>query len=62
MQDPDARMTAVPGTKPAGPNLPPPVDPQKDLVDLEWLAPAVVLADLLNNIGGYNGEFCYIYV
>lgn len=61
MQDPENRMTAVPGTSQQG------VDPQvpslaeEDIVDLAWLAPAVPVADLLTNIGSHGGKICYIY-
>ena len=51
-------MTAVPGTKSPDPAM---SMIEEDVVDLEWLAPAVPVSDLLNNIGGYDGNFCYIY-
>ena len=58
MQDPENRMTAVPGTQSPDPAM---SVAEEDIVDLEWLAPAVPVSDLLNNIGGHNGNFCYIY-
>lgn len=51
MQDPDNRMDKFPGVAPAD-----------DVVDLEFTAPRAKLTDLLNNVGGFNGQFCYIYV
>ena len=58
MQDPENRMTAVPGAQSPDPAV---SLTEEDVVDLEWLAPAVPVSDLLNNIGGYDGNFCYIY-
>ncbi|RYO94140.1 hypothetical protein DL764_007890 [Monosporascus ibericus] len=54
MQDPDNRMMAVAGTQSVDHSV-------EDVVDLAWLAPAVPVADLLNNIGGHGGRFCFIY-
>jgi tyrosinase len=51
MQDPDNRMHAVPGYAPAS-----------DTIDLQWTAKSALLADLMTNIGGNAGKFCYIYV
>lgn len=51
MQDPENRMNVLPGN--------PPLD---DFVDLEWTAKRGNTFDLNDSIGGYNGEFCYIYV
>ncbi|ORY69010.1 uncharacterized protein BCR38DRAFT_406885 [Pseudomassariella vexata] len=50
MQDPENRMHVVPGSPPAD-----------DIVDLAWVAPPTLLSDLLTNIGGNDGDFCYIY-
>ncbi|KAF2205686.1 Di-copper centre-containing protein [Delitschia confertaspora ATCC 74209] len=62
MQDPENRMNVVPGTPNAtipgyagGPALP------DDGVDLNWSAPKAWVRDLLTNIGGFEGQFCYIY-
>ncbi|RYP71321.1 hypothetical protein DL771_004898 [Monosporascus sp. 5C6A] len=61
MQDPDNRMTAVAGMQSVDPSMPSAVIAEEDMVDLAWLAPAVPVADLLNNIGGHGGRFCFIY-
>jgi tyrosinase len=51
MQDPENRMNQIPES--------PPLD---DFVDLNWTAERADTYDLLNNIGGNGGKFCYIYV
>ncbi|ORY12827.1 hypothetical protein BCR34DRAFT_481904 [Clohesyomyces aquaticus] len=51
MQDPENRMNKVPGNPPAD-----------DIVDLGWTAGPVSMWDLMTNIGGNGGQFCYIYV
>ena len=51
MQDPENRMDVLPGNP-----------PRDDFVDLEWTAKRGDTFDLNDSIGGYNGEFCYIYV
>lgn len=51
MQDPENRMNVLPGNAPAN-----------DTVDLKWTAKPVRTWDMLTNIGGNNGSFCYIYV
>ncbi|KAE9363228.1 Di-copper centre-containing protein [Stipitochalara longipes BDJ] len=51
MQDPDNRMNVLPGSPSAN-----------DTVDLQWTAKVTNTFGLLNNIGGNDGQFCYIYV
>lgn len=51
MQDPDNRMNVLSENP-----------PKNDTVDLKWTAPPTKTWDLMNNIGGMNGELCYIYV
>jgi len=51
MQDPDNRMSVLPGNAP--------ID---DTIDLKWTAEVAKSYDLTNNIGGLNGQLCYIYV
>ncbi|KAH8653070.1 hypothetical protein BGZ60DRAFT_533264 [Tricladium varicosporioides] len=51
MQDPENRMNVLPGNA-----------PKNDTVDLKWTAKVGKTWDLLNNIGGHGGEFCFIYV
>ena len=63
MQDPENRMHVVPGTP--NPDIPGyaggPAKPD-DEVDLGWSAPSkAMVSDLLTNMGGYDGRFCYIY-
>jgi tyrosinase len=51
MQDPENRMNVLSG------------NPAKtDTIDLQWTAPKSKTWDMMNSIGGNNGEFCYIYV
>jgi tyrosinase len=51
MLDPENRMNVLPANTPAN-----------DTVDLKWTAKVAQTWDLVNNIGGSNGDFCYIYV
>ncbi len=51
MQEPENRMNVLPGNAPAN-----------DTVDLKWTAKPAATWDMLTNIGGKNGDFCYIYV
>jgi tyrosinase len=51
MQDPDNRMAVLPGNAPLN-----------DTVDLKWTAKVGKTWDMLTNIGGNGGDFCYIYV
>ncbi|KAF2185557.1 Di-copper centre-containing protein [Zopfia rhizophila CBS 207.26] len=50
MQDPEKRMNVVPGKPKAD-----------DKVKLGWFAPDALTSDLFTNIGGFGGQFCYIY-
>ncbi|KAG9231566.1 hypothetical protein BJ875DRAFT_443990 [Amylocarpus encephaloides] len=51
MQDPENRMNVIPD-----------MPPNTDTINLHWTAKTVNTYDVLNNIGGMGGEFCYIYV
>jgi len=51
MQDPEKRMGVLPSNPPA-----------TDTVDIGFAAKVAKTYDLNNNIGGYNGQFCFIYV
>ncbi|EPE32098.1 Di-copper centre-containing [Glarea lozoyensis ATCC 20868] len=51
MQDPENRMNVLSGNPSKG-----------DTVDLKWTAPKSKTWDMMNPIGGNNGDFCYIYV
>ena len=51
MQDPENRMNVLPGNPPA-----------TDTVDLKWTAKPGKTWDMVNSIGGHDGQFCYIYV
>ncbi|PMD34560.1 Di-copper centre-containing protein [Hyaloscypha variabilis F] len=51
MQDPEKRMSVLPSNPPA-----------TDTVDLGFAAKVAKTYDLNNNIGGYDGQFCFIYV
>ena len=51
MQDPEKRMGVLPTNPPA-----------TDTVDLKFAAKIANTYDLNNNIGGYDGQFCFIYV
>lgn len=52
MQDPEKRMGVLPDNPPAD-----------DFVDLNWIGTKKANTyDLNDSIGGYGGEFCYIYV
>lgn len=37
-------------------------DPLDTMVDLEWLGPPIELRETMDQLGGNNGLFCYIYV
>ncbi len=68
MQDPDARLNAVPMFN--GDMHMPGMghmhkrdkDPKDVMVDLEWLAPPIKLLEAHDQLGGNNGLFCYVYV
>ncbi|CAK7206467.1 hypothetical protein SEUCBS139899_009263 [Sporothrix eucalyptigena] len=62
MQDPTTRMTAIPetGSMSMGPMKR--SDAAEIMVDFGFLAPPVALMKLLDPLGGYDGNFCYIYV
>jgi tyrosinase len=51
MQDPDNRMNVLSGNAPVN-----------DTIDLKWTAEIAKSYDLTNNIGGHDGQLCYIYV
>jgi tyrosinase len=54
MQDPDNRVDLIPGG--GG------IDAENTIVELGWTAPAVPLSKLNDQLGGNDGQFCYIYV
>lgn len=74
MQDPENRINAIPT---GGMAMPPhqlrdevarhgpykrAEDPKDVIVDLGWIAPAIPLLELTDQLGGNKGQFCYIYV
>ncbi|OAA65840.1 putative domain, di-copper centre [Niveomyces insectorum RCEF 264] len=68
MQDPDNRINAIPGmgAMPMSMSAVEPVGRRNAaadiIVDFGFLAPPVPLTDLLDQLGGNKGQFCYIYV
>ncbi|KAG4219547.1 hypothetical protein PC116_g31974 [Phytophthora cactorum] len=65
MQDPDVRLNAVPSgnmSMPMVKNRRADEDPMETLVDMEWLGPPIKLRETHDQLGGYGGAFCYIYV
>jgi tyrosinase len=68
MQDPEKRIDLIPGAGAMG--MPGMGGMRKrstgaaaeEIVDLAWVAPPVPLAKLNDNLGGNDGQFCYIYV
>ncbi len=74
MQDPENRVGLIPGQaamKMSHPGMNMDAIPPQpraeaagggDVVDLQWVAPPVPLADLNDQLGGNGGQFCYIYV
>ncbi|KAI0014583.1 Di-copper centre-containing protein [Xylariomycetidae sp. FL0641] len=69
MQDPEARLNAIPF---ANTTMTMPMrkhrrqdhmaNPLETPVDMEWLGPAIKLGETADQLGGYDGNFCYIYV
>lgn len=77
MQDPENRLNIIPtGAQAPGPghyhgegkrqvkgdgtylnNI-----PEDAVIDLEYLAPSIPLVEAHDNLGGYGGKFCYVYV
>ncbi|KAK6851968.1 hypothetical protein PG995_012093 [Apiospora arundinis] len=74
MQDPENRINAIPTGGMAMPPhqlrdevarhgpYPRAEDPKDVIVDLGWIAPAIPLLELTDQLGGNKGQFCYIYV
>lgn len=64
MQDPENRIDDIPGAGAMGmPGMGGMRRSVEDvIVDLGWIAPAVPLANLNDNLGGNGGKFCYYYV
>jgi len=68
MQDPEKRLNLVPNkTRTATPpshnhGKRADVDPFTVKMDLEWLAPSIMLTEANDQLGGNGGAFCYVYV
>ncbi len=73
MQEPDTRVDLVPGLAAPVVEMTHPMKfvkrqamrgkTAKDfVVELGWTAPAVTLDKLNDNLGGNDGQFCYVYV
>ncbi|KAK4176774.1 hypothetical protein QBC36DRAFT_186640 [Triangularia setosa] len=69
MQDPEKRINAVPGqTMPGGHNhgrkrqTAKPKNVLDSIIDLGWTAGPLRLEEMNDQLGGYGGEMCYIYV
>lgn len=66
MQDAENRLYAVPSggmpMKMKNRQEEDPEDPMDTDVDMEWLGPSIKLRETHDQLGGYNGAFCYIYV
>lgn len=78
MQDPDARLNAVPtggggmagmpgmsggsGSGYPGGSSSSAPDPTTAVIDLEWLAGPIKLLEAHDQLGGNGGAFCYVYV
>lgn len=68
MQDPEKRMNQVPDFSGGGHNhgrkmkRQRTMDPNKAVIDLEWLAPSIPLMEAHESLGGNKGAFCYIYI
>ncbi|KAK3339748.1 hypothetical protein B0T25DRAFT_618289 [Lasiosphaeria hispida] len=63
MQDPDTRVDLIPtGEVPAGHTGHGRRVRKEETVDLGWTAPEVPLLALHDQLGGLEGEMCYIYV
>ncbi|KAI1505972.1 hypothetical protein F5X99DRAFT_415647 [Biscogniauxia marginata] len=62
MADPDNRMYQYPGHQSADPNWSPAAAAEEDIIELGWLAPNVSVKNMMNNIGGHDGNFCFIYI
>ncbi|AEO67326.1 040e235b-4539-4777-bd7f-6c0c9d2a8b8c [Thermothielavioides terrestris] len=67
MQDPDARLNAVPTGGGGMPGMPgmgggSAQDPSTAVIDLEWLAGPIKLLEAHDQLGGNGGAFCYVYV
>ncbi|KAK3312280.1 hypothetical protein B0H66DRAFT_632904 [Apodospora peruviana] len=68
MQDPDARLNAVPLIMADMPGMnhgkrqKKPVDLDKEMMDIDWIAPPIKLLEAHDNLGGNGGAFCYVYV
>ncbi|KAI5861017.1 Di-copper centre-containing protein [Durotheca rogersii] len=61
MQDPDNRMYQYPGqTLKSGQT--PDEFAEKDVININWLAPNVTVKNMMTNIGGHDGNFCFIYI
>ena len=53
MQDPENRMKVLASQANA---------PANDIVGLQWTAKPAKMWDMRTDIGGSDGQFCYIYV
>ena len=74
MMDPDNRVSLIPGTGAQQMDMSqhgmltfkrqmmPVRDPTNMVVDLPWLGPAMKLTALNDNLGGADGQMCYMYV
>lgn len=66
MQDAENRLYAVPSggmpMKMKNRQEEDPEDPMDTDVDMEWLGPSIKLRETHDQLGGYDGAFCYIYV
>ena len=63
MQDPENRLNAFPSSNaPVHNHGKRAEDPMTAIIDLEWLAPPIKLTEANDQLGGYNGAFCYVYV
>ncbi|KAI1652510.1 Di-copper centre-containing protein [Daldinia decipiens] len=67
MQDPENRLNAIPSGNMSMPmrknrRADDPMDPMETIVDMEWLGPPIKLGETHDQLGGYGGAFCYVYV
>jgi len=65
MQDPEKRVPMIPtGAMPGMPGMGfgGAGGQGGEVIDLNWSAPKVNVKDVHDNLGGLNGEMCYIYV
>lgn len=67
MQDPENRVSLIPGQNAMGMGgmgmgMKEKRAGEDEIVDLGWVAGPVPISELNDQLGGNNGQFCYVYV